>query len=60
MTKVQRHLKQIIRLAEEAAPLLTGEDHQAAIEIKLAAECLLAGTQKAEMSRHHQPYSHRD
>lgn len=39
MTRSQTLFRQIAKLADEAAKLTEGETHQAAIEIKLAAEC---------------------
>jgi len=48
MTRALQKLKQIAKLADEAAQELTGEDRQAAIEIKLAANCVLDANSKPE------------
>jgi len=55
MTRYQSIMKQIARLAAEAATLSREEEYQAAVEIKLAAECA-SGVQRE--TRNPKPETH--
>jgi anti-sigma factor ChrR (cupin superfamily) len=58
MKKGLQRISQIARLAREAqGELEREEDRQVAVEIKLAAECLLESHRAAEPARHN---PHRD